>query len=169
MATKHKKKKVGARKGHRKHRVGAHGKLEQAALTAIGVVGGALLTPFLIQAANTALGSNAATIPAPLVPGAIGLAGAGIAYAGDKMAIVKGAGMGMFAVGALMAANEMGLNEPGIAGLSAGSNTSYGTAHLSNAVGCKKMGNANYLNKTVGRTMARRTRRAMAVGALISE
>jgi hypothetical protein len=168
MATKHKKKKVGAKKGHRRHRVGAGGKFERAALMGLGVIGGAILTPFLVQGVTTALGSGAASIPAWMIPGGGALTGGAIMTFGEKMPIVAGFGAGMLAVGGVMAANEIGLNEPGIAGLASSNNAPPGTRALSNAVGCNKIGGPNaYINTTVG--AHKRYRKAMAVGALISE
>lgn len=162
------KKKVGARKHHRRHRMGAGGKLEKAVLTVVGVVGGAIVAPFLVNAANTALGSNAASIPGPLIPGAVAAAGGAIAYFGEKMPIVEGAGYGMLAVAGVMTANELGLNEPGIAGLAFGNNAPAGSRGLSNAVGCARVnGPGASIQQTVG--AMKRRRRNMAVGALISD
>lgn len=167
MARHHKKRKVGAKKGHRRRHVGAGGKLEQAVLTGVGLVLGAIGTPYLVQGGNT-MASGWTGMPEWLVPTGVGIIGGGVAYMGEKMPLVKGLGYGMLGVGAVMAANQMGLNEPGISGLASSNNAPAGTRALSNAVGCNKMGGPGaYLNHTVGARKA--YRRTMSVGALITD
>src|SRR5262249_12070329 len=102
--------------------------------------------------------------------GGTAVVGGAVMYFGGGMPLAEGFGAGMLAIGAVEVANEMGLNEPGIAGLSAGSNSAPGARHLTNAVGCAQAavnGPDAYLNRTVG--SHNRIRKAMAVGALISD
>lgn len=171
MAAKKHKKKVGAKKRTHRRRVGAHGKIERVALMGVGVAVGGALAPFIINAGKTALGTSAASMPGWMIPGGVVLLGAGVMYAADGTPIGVGFGAGLLAVGAVEVANEMGLNEPGISGLSSGNNAPPGSRTLSNAVGCQRGiagGPDAYLNTTVG-AHSRRHRKAMAVGALISD
>jgi hypothetical protein len=169
MATKkHRKKRVGAKRRHHR-RMGAKGRLEKVALTAMGVAAGGIIAPFVINAGKTALGSAAASVPAWMVPAAVAAVGAAGLYFAEGNAIGSGIAAGMLAMGAVEVANEAGLNEPGISGLSAGSNSAPGTRHLTNAVGCRKVAGPDaYLSSTVGSSHGR-MRKAMAVGALISD
>lgn len=159
-----KKKKVGAHK-RRRHRVGAGGKMETAILKGVGVAVGAIITPFLVQGVQTAFGAATASAPEWLFPGGAAITGGAIATFGGKMPVVEGIGMGMLAVGAVMVANDMGLNEPGISGLAMSSNVPAGTAHISQSIGCGPRSGVGFVNQTVG---GYRPRRAMSVGALVS-
>jgi hypothetical protein len=181
MATKKRHKKthrVGAKKhtrrhhapkrrvsGRRRRRVGAND-FHDSLIMAAGVTLGAIVTPFGIQAANTALGSAAAQVPGWMIPGGAAVTGGAIMYVGRKNPFALGFGAGMFAIGAVETANEAGLNEPGISGLAMSSNTP-GIA-MSRAVGCgKRMGGpVNYVNQTVG--ARKRARKNYAIGAFYS-
>lgn len=114
MATKKKKKAVGAHK--KKRRVGAVSPIETMVLQAVGAVVGGLGTSFVASMADTALGAN---INPVITRAGLALTGIGVSYAGRKIPLVQGIGLGITTVGGVMAANEAGLNVPGIAGIPA--------------------------------------------------
>jgi hypothetical protein len=180
MATKKRRRKthrVGAKKhtrrhhaprrkvsGRRRRRVGASD-FHESLIMGAGVALGAIVTPFGIQAINTALGAATAQMPGWMVPGGAALTGGAIAYVGRKNPFALGFGAGMLAIGAVETANEAGLNEPGISGLAMSNNSGVAMAR---AVGCgKKMGGpVNYVNQTVG--ARKRSRKNYAIGAFYS-
>lgn len=154
----------------RRRRVSGANKVHDAVLLGAGVVAGAVITPFIVQMVNTALGSNAATMPAWLVPGgglATGMVGAII---GESMnnKLLLGAGCGMAAIGAVMAANESGLlNEPGISGTAFANNAAPGATAVTTSLGCRNgVGSPQrFVNQTVGNMSSLEQQ---AIGALYS-
>lgn len=184
MATKKKRKKVHRRAGathhakpkrrvsgtthRRRRRVSGANKVHDAILLGVGVVGGAIVTPYIVQALNTAMGTNSG-IPAWLVPAGGFVTGLTGAVIGESMnnKLLLGAGCGMAAIGGAMAANEFGLNEPGISGTAFANNAAPGATAATTSIGCRgKVGSPQrYVNNSVGNTSRMET---MAIGALYS-
>jgi hypothetical protein len=190
MATRkrhHKKshRKVGKKTTHRRRRVsgrtttrrrrrvgasGVHQSLKDAAMLLGGVALGAVIAPFGVQAINTALGSNAATIPGWMVPlGGFATGGviAGIGMTHKSHGLI-GLGAGIAAVGAVMTANEAGLSEPGIAGTAFSNNTAPGARAITTSVGSRKrIGSPSaFMNNSVGNM---KECEVQAIGALYSK
>lgn len=162
-------KKRSKKKGHhpvKKKKVSGSAEIQEFAMRAIGVAGGALAGAFLIQAGNTALSSQ--SMPLWVVPGAVAVTGALIPLVIKKNPLAEDVGMGMLAVGAIFAANESFLSVPGISGLAMSSNAGPANKVLRMAVGCKQMGSGpqSYLKQTVGGM--RNMSSAMKVGMLSS-
>jgi hypothetical protein len=110
MAKAKKRKKVGTR---RRRRMGAKpGLLMEAGLTFAGAAVGAIAEVFVNQAVKTSF----TTMPT-FTGGAVGvLAGfGGLAFGGDSP-FVKGAAIGLMAMGAALVVNETFLSLPGISG-----------------------------------------------------
>lgn len=161
------RKKKGTKKVHRKGRRKMSGtaEIEQFIMRSVGVGLGAIAGAYIIQAGNTALGAQTANMPW-LIPAGVALVGAVAPLIDKKNAIVEDFGMGLLATGAVMAANQFGLNVPGISGLAMSNNAPMGTSSLSRAVGRRVgAGPSGYLSKTVG---CRTDDKLYAVGALIS-
>lgn len=169
--TKSRRRVAGTKSTRRRRRVGAHEKLKDAVLLAVGVGAGAVVTPFVVQAITTGLGSATSSLPGWMIPGGAFATGAVVAGAGlgKKSHLVTGFGAGMAAVGAVMTANEMGLNEPGIAGTAFSNNAAPGARAVTTSVGCRKRVGSpqRYVNTTVGKMSTQRAR-TMAIGALYS-
>jgi hypothetical protein len=160
------KRKVSGTTHRRRRRVSGANKVHDAILLGVGILAGAGLTPFLVQMVKTALGSNAATMPAWLIPAggfATGMTGAVLAESMNNK-LLLGAGAGMAAVGGVMMLNESGLiNEPGISGTAFANNAAPGATAATTSIGCRKVGSPQrYVNNSVGNT------ETMAIGALYS-
>lgn len=158
MAHKKAKKKVSGTR-RKKRRVGAvKGGLEHYALLTLGGVFGGVASAYLVQAANTALVSTAASTPW-LPPALVLGGGVGVTVLSKGYPIGEGFGLGMAAVSGAMVANQTFLNVPGISGMAFSSN-----AGPANNIIRKSVGQAPgpFINKTVG-AMSRRQR---AMGAL---
>lgn len=157
----------GRKTTRRRRRVGKHEALTDAIVMGVGLVGGAVLTPFVIQGVSTSLGSAAASMPAWMVPGgalATGAVVAGVSLK-HKNHFFTGVGAGMAAIGAVLVANEAGLNEPGISGTAFSNNAAPGSSAVTTSVGCRKMGARPFLSNTVGNMSSLE---AQAIGALYS-
>jgi hypothetical protein len=157
------------KKGHpaKRRRVGAGGKMTQVVLRVAGVGLGAIAGAFVVNAGKTAF----PTLPLWAPPVAVAAAGAVVPHFVKNNPLAEGFGDGMLAIGAVMALNETVLSVPGIAGLSMYSNAGPANNVLRSAVG---RGPNAYLNSTVsgfppGRIITGNARRAMAVGALVSD
>lgn len=164
----HKRRRVsGTKTTRRRRRVGAHEKMKDAVLMAAGVAAGAIVTPFIVQGITTAMGSGASAIPAWMVPGGGFATGAIIMGVSKGNHLVAGFGAGMAAIGAVMAANEIGLSEPGISGTAFSNNAAPGAVAVTRSVGCNnRVGSPQkFVNNSVGSTDRMQ---AMAVGALYS-
>lgn len=151
----------------RRRRVGKHEALTDAIVMGVGLVGGAVLTPFVIQGVNTALGAAAASMPAWMVPGgalATGAVVAGVSL-NHKNHFFTGLGAGMAAIGAVMVANEAGLNEPGIAGTAFSNNAAPGSSAVTTSIGCRRSVGQAHLSNSVGNMSSME---AQAIGALYS-
>lgn len=156
------------KKGHHtsRRRVGAKTQMSQVVLRVFGVGIGAVAGAFVVNAGKTAF----PTLPLWAPPVAVSAGGAVIPHLVKNNPLAEGFGDGMLAVGAIMALNETVLSVPGISGLAMYSNAGPANSVLRQAVG---RGPGAYLNSTVsgfpaGRVITGR-RRAMAVGALISD
>ena len=163
--TAHKRRRVSGTTSRRRRRVGAGGNLHDTILFAAGVVGGAIVTPFGIQAINTAMGSGASAVPGWMVPGGAFATGVVISGVAKNNQLLKGLGAGMAAVGAVMAANEIGLSEPGVSGTAFANNAAPGATAVSRSVGCKVGSPQRFVNNSVG-SVSRME--AQAIGALYS-
>lgn len=166
--THHRRRRVsGVRTTRRRRRVGAHEKLKDAVLLVVGAGLGGVVTPFIVQAVNTAA-SGITGMPAWMVPAGGVLTGAAVAGVGlaHKNYLAVGFGGGMAGVGAAMAANEMGLSEPGISGTAFSNNAAPGATAVTQSLGCRKVGSPQkFVNQTVGNVDRMQ---AMAIGALYS-
>lgn len=145
-----------------------HKSIKEAAMFAGGIALGAVIAPFGVQAINTALGSNAATIPGWMVP--LGGFATGVVVAGIGMSHnshgIMGLGAGIAAVGAVMTANEAGLSEPGISGTAFSNNTAPGARAVTTSIGNRRMGSPQrFINTTVG---SMQDCEVKAIGALYS-
>jgi hypothetical protein len=156
---------------HRRRRVGASdGGATELLLRIAGVGLGAVGGAYLIQAGNTALG---ASMPAWAIPAGVAAAGGVGIWMSKKNVLGQSLSMGLVAIGGTLAANEIGLNVPGISGMAMSSNAPAGTSlrkAIGNRVGCSNKisgGPSAYLNKVVGSMNSRKRRHAMAVGSLI--
>lgn len=159
MAKRKTKKRVGAT--HRRRRkVGAikEGSIEHFALLGVGAFVGAIGSAYAVQAAQTALG---ATTPMWVAPGLVAGGGLAVALVGKGHPLAVGAGLGMLSIGGVMAANQFGLDVPGISGLSMASNAPASANVIRKSVG---QGPNGYIKQTVG-YMSKAERR---VGALVS-
>lgn len=160
-----KKRRVSGTTHRRRRKVGAN-KLHEAVLFGAGLVAGAAVAPFAVQMGNTALGANAATMPAWMVPGAVAATGLVVHSVARGNKLIEGLGAGFGAVGTVMAINETGiLNEPGISGTAFSNNSAPGSHAATTSIGCKRsVGNPQrYVTNSVGSS-----REAMAIGALWS-
>jgi hypothetical protein len=169
-----KKKRVG-KVTRRRRKVGAQGEVTELIMRVVGVGLGAVGGAYVVQAGNTAIGSQ---VPAWAVPSMVGVAGlvCNLPPIAKKAPFVADIGMGLMGAGALLGLNQAGLNIPGISGLAMGNNAPPGTTVLSKAVGCAQPGKkvaggpAHYLNKVVnGVNNNKKRRHAMAVGSLIMD
>jgi hypothetical protein len=157
MAKKKTSKKHVYRRRHRKVGGIKEGTMEYYLLFGVGAIAGGVASAYIVQALQTALGSQT---PLSVGPGIVAAGGLGVALLGKGNPIALGAGGGMAAVGGTMLLNETFLNVPGISGPPAAfrSNASPGASVLRNAVGYSPnrrkvgAGPAAYLNKTVGAT-----------------
>lgn len=138
--------------------------MHDAVLFGAGVAGGAIVTPFLVQGINSALGSAASQVPSWMVPGGGFATGVVVAGLAKGNMLLKGFGAGMAAIGAVMAANEAGLSEPGISGSAFANNAAPGATAVTTSLGCAKVGRG-FVDTTVGSTSRMET---MAIGALYS-
>lgn len=165
------KKRKGSRKGGSRRRVGA--KITSTGVTKVllrvgGVGLGAVAGAFLVNAGKLAF----PTLPLWAPPAAVAAAGVVAPHLVKNNPLVEGFGDGMLAIGAIMVLNESGaINVPGISGLAMYSNAGPQNSVLRQAVG---RGPNGYLNNTVGGGLPKGrvitgSRRAMAVGALISD
>lgn len=167
--TTHHRRRVSGHTTRRRRRVGASDTIKNAVLLGVGALGGGIITPFLVQGINTAMGSGASAIPAWMVPGggaATGIVIAGVGFA-HKNPLMIGFGGGMAGIGGAMAANEIGLSEPGISGTAFSNNSAPGSTAATTSIGCRsKVGSPQrYVNNSVG-NMSRME--AQAIGALYS-
>jgi hypothetical protein len=161
MATKKKhKKRVGGTHRRKRHKVGAikPGSIEHYALMGVGVLGGAVLGAYGVQAITTAVGSSTPPVVAPLIVAAAGVVPMAI---GGGNPLTDGVGAGMLAIGGIMAANQTFLNVPGISGMSMTSNAPAGTPVIRTSIG---QGPKAYIDQTVG-YMSRKQRTMGAVAS----
>jgi hypothetical protein len=150
----------------RRRRVGAKGAMTNVVLRVAGVGIGAVAGAFVVNAGKTAF----PTLPLWAPPMAVAAGGTVIPHLVKNNPLAEGFGDGMLAVGAIMLLNETVLSVPGISGLAMYANAGPANNVLRAAVG---RGPNAYLNSTVtgfpqGRVITGK-RRAMAVGALISD
>jgi hypothetical protein len=132
----------------------------------LGIAGGGILAPFAIQMVNTALGSNAASMPGWMVPAGGGLTGVVIAAMAD-MPVLKGFGAGFGGVCAAMAANEAGISEPGISGTAFSNNAAPGATAATASIGRRSIGSPQrFVNTVVGNM---KDVEVKAIGALYSK
>jgi hypothetical protein len=134
------------------------GSVEHYALMGVGVLGGAVLGAYAVQALGTAFGSTTPPFVPPIV-----VAGAGIIpmAIGRGNPLTDGVGAGMLAVGGIMAANQTFLNVPGISGMSMTSNAPTGSPTIRTSIG---QGPKAYIDQTVGYMSSKQRR----LGALAS-
>lgn len=140
--------------------------ITKALIRVAGVGAGAVTGAFIANAGKTAF----PTAPMWVAPAAVAAVGAAVPMFVKNNPLVEGFGDGMLAIGAVMTLNETVLSVPGIAGLAMYSNAGPANGVLRQAVG---RGPAGFINNTVGALPNGRiitgSRRAMAVGALISD
>ena len=151
-----KKKSTKKKSSHRRRRVSGTSALESTLLMAGSAVVGGIVAPFVVNALDTAAGGK---IPLAVTRGAVALAGGVTAVMGKKInPLLEGAGLGLTVVAGVMTINELGLNIPGISGITAVG--AHPRTHSRRRVaGFPKVGNAPVNPSTT---------RAMAVGALYS-
>lgn len=144
---------------HVRRRVSGKGTITDLLLKGVGALGGGVAGAFVVQAIDTAGG---ASIPKPVAPGGVFVAGLLLTYLVKNNPLALGAGLGMAGVGGAMLVNEMGLSVPGISGLAMSSNSGPQSRVMRTAVGNGPLNNGQgYFRHAVGRHPRR-------MGALIS-
>lgn len=107
------KKRKGAKKSHRRRRVGGlHSGVKSALMSTVAAVGGAAVGAFVNQAIKTSF----PTMPAVTGGALCVAAGAGTLAFMKPSPLVTGFGLGLAGAGGLFAINESVLSLPGIAG-----------------------------------------------------
>jgi lysylphosphatidylglycerol synthetase-like protein (DUF2156 family) len=140
----HKKRKVGKIKRHRRKKVSG---ITDVVMQGVAITVGGLTAAFGVQAINTAVG---ASMPAWAAPAGVAAVGVVLPMLLKNNKMAEAAGAGIFAVGAVMAVNQFGLNVPGISGMAMSSNAGPQSTVLRQAVGSAPRMNG-YMRNTVGR------------------